>query len=207
MSFHVLVLIYAAFLFVLLKTHESKCSYSMQSHSEPANTVLIPPHMWFHYYCPPRDDQRSRQAAVEAGCRSYRWRADFQPKGGSPWIWDWMFPTKEHLTPASAQKSVHCGPGSSGATPVCSAYREAKQMQRLYVRGDIFSITFFPPIKQELLGKHSSVLLTIGIPNPVKWSSVSVAVLSPAFCVCWNKSTLPGQNGIHAVKLKFIIFV
>lgn len=42
---------------------------------------------------------------------------------------------------------------------------------------------FFFPIKQELSGKHSSVLLTLGIPNPVKWSSVSVAVLSPAFCV------------------------
>lgn len=62
-------------------------------------------------------------------------------------------------------------------------------------------------INQELSGKHPSVLLTLGVPNPVQWSSVCVAVSSTAFCVCWNISTLPGRNGIHAVKLKFIIFV
>lgn len=55
MSFHVLVLIYMqlffVFLFVLLKTHESKRSYSC---SELADALLILPpaaDMWFHCYC------------------------------------------------------------------------------------------------------------------------------------------------------------
>lgn len=54
-----------------------------------------------------------------------------------------MFYTNEHLTPASAQKPVQRGPGLS----VCSVYPDArlkfKQMQRLYVHVDIFSVTFF----------------------------------------------------------------
>lgn len=85
-----------------------------------------------------------------------------------------MFHTNEHLTPASAHKTVQCGPGLSGATSMCSVCPDArlkfKQMQPFYVHADIFSVTFFffLSVKQELLGEHSSVLLTLGIPNPVK---------------------------------------
>lgn len=45
-----------------------------------------------------------------------------------------MFHSNEHLTPASGQKTDKRGPGLSGATLMCSVYRDArlkfKQMQR-----------------------------------------------------------------------------
>lgn len=100
MSFHVLVLVYAAFLYVLLKTRESKCSYSMpaQSNSELANTVLIlSPRrrvvsLLLSKTCLRQEmikDHPRPPAAIEAGRRSYLQRADFSAKG-------WLFMNIPH---------------------------------------------------------------------------------------------------------------